>query len=296
MFRTALFAICSAVFLAGPLGAQNRAARAPAKFFFMHLSDPQLGMFDDNKSIDRDVANLRGAVAHVNRLKPAFVVFTGDLVNKPGDPKQLHAYLKGIRAIDPSIPVHSVAGNHDVENAPTAESLRWFREKIGPDREVFTRDNVWFLALNSSLFFKSDHCAGEADEQMAWLERTLGRAKTEKARQIVLFQHHPWFVGKPDEPADYHNIPEPRRSRCLKLLADTGVRATFAGHLHRNAETRAGAMEIVASGPVGKPIGNDPSGIRVVWVFEDRIEHAYYALDLVPERIALTGPVRRARI
>ena len=41
----------------------------------------------------------------------------------------------------------------------------------------------------------------------------------------------------------------------------------MAGHYHRNAEGRAGAMEMITTGPVGKPLGNgSQSGMRVVIV------------------------------
>ena len=58
---------------------------AAPPFFFIQLTDPQLGMFTDNKDFVQETANFEFAVAAVNRLKPAFVVITGDLVNKPGD-------------------------------------------------------------------------------------------------------------------------------------------------------------------------------------------------------------------
>jgi len=58
--------------------ASNRVSAAEP-FFFIQLSDPQFGMFTTNKEF------AQFAVATVNRLRPAFVVITGDLVNQPGD-------------------------------------------------------------------------------------------------------------------------------------------------------------------------------------------------------------------
>ena len=66
-----------------------------------------------------------------------------------------------------------------------------------------------------------------------------------------------------------------------------GVRTVFAGHYHRNAVARDGDLEMVTTGPVGKPLGADPSGFRIVIVTRDSIMHRYYALDSVPERLAL---------
>ena len=47
---------------------------------------------------------------------------------------------------------------------------------------------------------------------------------------------------------------------------------------------------MVATGPVGKPLGSDPSGLRVVWVFDDHLEHRYYALEAVPAEVPASGP------
>lgn len=45
---------------------------------FIQMSDPQFGMFTKNASFEHETVNLEFAIAHANRLKPAFVVITGD--------------------------------------------------------------------------------------------------------------------------------------------------------------------------------------------------------------------------
>src|SRR5678815_2656978 len=47
-------------------------------FFFLQLSDPQFGMFANDKNFVQETANHELAVATVNRLRPAFVIVTGD--------------------------------------------------------------------------------------------------------------------------------------------------------------------------------------------------------------------------
>jgi hypothetical protein len=44
---------------------------------------------------------------------------------------------------------------------------------------------------------------------------------------------------------------------------------------------------MITTSAVGQPLGSDPSGLRVVKVFEERIEHAYYGLDEVPDSVSL---------
>ena len=54
----------------------------------------------------------------------------GDLINKVGDPVQTAEYFRITGDIDPSIPVHAVAGNHDVGNEPTPETLAHYRARL----------------------------------------------------------------------------------------------------------------------------------------------------------------------
>ncbi|HEY0550024.1 MAG TPA: metallophosphoesterase, partial [Verrucomicrobiae bacterium] len=117
----------------------NFAARAAEPFFFIQLSDPQLGMFTGNKDFVQETANFEFVVATVNRLHPAFVVITGDLVNKPGDAAQIAEFRRIVGKIDAAIPVYNVAGNHDIENVPTPPTIAAYTNQFGNDRYTFQR-------------------------------------------------------------------------------------------------------------------------------------------------------------
>jgi predicted phosphodiesterase len=57
------------------------------------------------------------------------------------------------------------------------------------------------------------------------------------------------------------------------------VQIAFAGHWHRNSIAFDGEFQMVTSGPVGYPLGADPSGLRVVDVNDGGISHKYLPLD-----------------
>jgi serine/threonine-protein phosphatase CPPED1 len=266
----------------------SRAADEP--YFFIQLSDPQLGMFTENADFAQDAANFEFAVTAVNRLKPAFVVITGDLVHRPGDAAQIAEYRRIAGLIDRSIPVYHIAGNHDVQNVPTPESLAAYTKVFGADRYTFRHRGLFGIVLNSSLIHSPNQAPQELAEQERWLRTELARAKAEGARHIVVFQHHPWFLKSAGEPDQYFNIPTARRAPYLALFREFGVRYLFCGHYHRNAEARDGTIEAVTSGPVGKPLGGAQSGLRVAIVRDDRIEHRYYELGALPTRIDLAPP------
>ena len=65
----------------------------------------------------------------------------------------------------------------------------------------------------------------------------------------------------------------------MDLFKETGVSAVFSGHWHRNGFATYGDMELITTGPVGYPLGDDPSGFRIVRVREDELEHEYIPLD-----------------
>lgn len=268
----------------------SRLLAAAAPFYFIQLSDPQLGMFTNNRDFAQDAANFEFAVTAVNRLRPAFVVITGDLVHKPGDPAQIAEYRRIVGKIDRSIPVYNIAGNHDVENAPTPESLAAYKQIFGPDRYTFRHQGLVGIVLNSSVIHTPDKAPAELAEQERWLRAELGKAKAEGARHIVVFQHHPWFIKSANEADQYFNIPVARRAAYMAMFREFGVRYLFCGHYHRNAEAKDGEIENVTSGPVGKPLGGAKSGIRVAIVRDDRIEHRYFELGDLPVAIETNPP------
>ena len=64
-------------------------AAGSTPFFFLQLSDPQFGFMDNNKSISAETEAMNKAVTAINRLKPPFVVITGDFVNNSKSKEQI---------------------------------------------------------------------------------------------------------------------------------------------------------------------------------------------------------------
>lgn len=265
--------------------ASSRNAKNSNGFYFFQMSDPQFGMFTDNHGFEKETENFEKAIASANRLKPAFVIVCGDLVNRTGDTAQIAEYKRIAAKLDPSIPLYNVAGNHDVSNVPTAESLADYRKNFGPDYYTFQYKNLYGIVLNSSLVFDSSKSPQETAKQDAWLHATLEGTKKLKNKNIVVFEHIPWFINNPDEKNGYFNIPLETRKAYVELLKKYGVKYVFAGHLHKNAIGTDGNLTIVTTGPIGKPLGKDSSGFRIVTVTGDNFSYPYYSLDSIPESV-----------
>src|SRR5436190_20810077 len=162
------------------------ALTAAEPFFFIQLSDTQFGMYAKDENFAQETANFQFAVATINRLKPKFVVTTGDLVNKAGHAAQIAEYLRICSTIDRSVKVYHVAGNHDVGNEPTKELLEAYRRRIGRDYYSFQEGDLVGIVLNSQLIQHPEKAPSEFDAQETWLRSELARAR-DSARSISSF-------------------------------------------------------------------------------------------------------------
>ena len=280
-------------------------------YFFIQLSDPQFGMFAAFSGLDdatiedfrrkglhvrpapkttgfaEETALYEAAIAAVNRLKPDFVVTTGDLVNDPADSAQVAELRRITDTLDGGIPMRWAAGNADVGNTPTPGSLARYRERFGEDNYSFDHGDSRFIVLNSSVYFDASNVPDEWKALQDFLTATLKEARAAGSRHIVILAHHPLFLQHPDEEDTFAVIPKERRRVILDLLKSHEVSAYFAGHWHRNNYAADGDFQMVTSGSVGYPLGDDPSGLRIVKVYDDRIEHEYFAFDALPESVDL---------
>lgn len=259
----------------------------PFTSFFLQFSDPQFGMYTKDADFAQETVNFEMVVATANRLKPAFVIVTGDLVNKAGDAAQIAEYKRIAAKLDKSIPLYNVPGNHDVENEPTPESVAAYRKSFGADHYSFRSGSLAGIVLNSSLIHSPGKAEALASEQQKWLQTELARYRSSGAKHLVIFQHHPWFLKTDDEPDEYFNIPLARRTAYLDLFKQAGVRALVSGHYHRNAIARTGDIDMITTGPVGKALGGDTplSGIRVFIVRDEGLSHRFYSLGELPNTI-----------
>jgi predicted phosphodiesterase len=282
---------------------------------FMQLADPQFGLFARfsgqtteaiagfqarglniksaplTQGFSDETRLFEAAINIANTLRPAFVVVCGDIVNQWNDTAQAEEALRIGNLLDDGIDLHWVAGNHDVgaddgHTIPTPESLARYRSNFGADNYAFQHEKASFIVLNTAVLQHPEETPGELEAMMKFLEVELRAARTRQSHHMILFTHHPFFLKRPDENivSEAHlTIPIERRRPVLELLERYSVDAVFAGHWHRNNYTTGGNMEMVASGSVGYPFGDDPSGYRVVHLNNDGLKHDWYAMEELPD-------------
>ncbi len=256
-------------------------------FHFVILTDTQMGMYANDRDFVRETANYEFAAAGVNRLKPAFVIVLGDLVNKAGDAEQIAEFQRITKKIDPAIPVYLLPGNHDVGHEPTPESVEAYRKVFGRDYYSFRAGPLYGIVLNSTVIHTPRKAESVYREQLDWLKAELEEAKESGAKHVIVFQHHPYFIAEAQEPDQYMNISTERRKPVLELLHQYNVRYVFAGHVHKSSTGKSGDLEMTVTGPVSMPFGDEGSGIRLVEVTSDGVKHRYYEFGRMPDRLAI---------
>ncbi|NXS17542.1 CPPED phosphatase, partial [Mystacornis crossleyi] len=183
-----------------------------------------------------------------------------------------------LKNTDQDVPLVFVSGNHDIGNTPTRETIDDYCKNWGDDYFSFWVGGVFFLVLNSQLYFDSSGCSELRQAQDAWLDEQLAVAANQKCKHVIVFQHIPLFLSKPDEDHDYFNLDKSVRQEIMEKFHKAGVRAVFSGHYHRNAGGSYKGLEMVVSSAIGCQLGQDTHGLRVVVVTEEEVVHRYYSL------------------
>uniref|UniRef100_A0A8C8R536 Serine/threonine-protein phosphatase CPPED1 n=1 Tax=Pelusios castaneus TaxID=367368 RepID=A0A8C8R536_9SAUR len=265
-----------------------------APFYFIQGADPQFGLMkawalgdckNEGDEWEEEIKLTEQAVQAINQLdpKPKFFVLCGDLIHgMPGSQwrKDQEQDLKNVlKNIDGDIPLVFVSGNHDLGNTPTPETIDDYCKQWGDDYFSFWVGGVFFLVLNSQLYFDSSKCPELKKAQDEWLDAQLDVAEKQKCKHVIVFQHIPLFLQNPDEDHDYFNLEKSVRHELMEKFHKAGIKAVFSGHYHRNARGSYKDLEMVISSAIGCQLGEDTHGLRVVIVTAEKIVHKYYSLN-----------------
>ena len=251
------------------------------QFLFIQMTDPQFGFFSNNKEFSEETKLYEKAVEEINRIRPAFVVITGDLVNDKSNQSQWDEFRRITSLINPETKVYLTPGNHDIGQAPEKKDIDRYTSMFGEDRFSFGYRGCRFIGFNSCLI--KANTPGLEEDQFNWLRNKLESAG--RSKQTILFCHHPFFIKDPEEPVTYSNIDPETRAKYLTLFSEFDVEAVFAGHLHNNAEGSFGVTEMITTSAVGRPLGDAPSGFRIVQVTDNKIIDRYFSLDEIPDPV-----------
>lgn len=289
---------------------------------FIQLADPQLGMLRMDQDWAEEVTMLRLAVQHVNRLKPRFLLVSGDLTNVWPSREtasvvaaQAQSFKEALRDLDPTIPLVLQPGNHDVGQDPKFEDVKRYQENFGDDYFSFWVGGVLYVAVNSQYYHKlcvNAEAAQLRQAQEDWLESVLASEECKRAKHVVLLTHVAPFMGREDESHGHFNWSVEGRRWLLGLADRAKIKLILCGHYHGNCVVRSeGGVEVVTTSSCGgminwklppgemasaetfnfmECVGSPPvvcdsysSGLRIVRVGEHGIRHRFFELASVPK-------------
>ena len=257
----------------------------------MQVSDPQMGFYADNRDMAYETRTLTKTVEAINRLRPDVVVFTGDYVHNAADESQWTEFLRIVAEINPRIKTLYLPGNHDVRLEEGSVDVEPYTKHLGTDRFCVRVNGILLTGINSD--YLKDETRDPSKERISsggWPVRSKRKGP---AGHLLSSHTTRSFSGKSTNPDGYSTISPEKRRRYFELFRETGVQTVFTGHLHDNAETSYDNIGMITTSAVGRPLGDAPSGVRIIVIKDRTIIHRYYPLDEIPD--ARTGLIQALR-
>jgi len=291
------------------------------EYDFIQLADPQLGMLHWDKEWDEELLMLRLSIKQINKLRPRFLLISGDLINAfpSGDGanpvaagRQVASFKDVLRSLDPEIPIVLQPGNHDVGQTPNPDDVDRYCNRFGDDYFSCWVGGVFYISINSQYYMDCVNTPQLREAQDQWIMERLESGAARAAKHIVILSHVPPCMGDEDEKQGWSNWELSARGNILRAAERAGVKTWFCGHYHGNVEWRSReGMEIVVTGASGSAINwtcpaatvacqdrpdfmncvgrpavvadTSHSGLRVVRVRQDDIIHRWLTLSEVPD-------------
>lgn len=238
-------------------------------FTFVQMADPQLGM----AGYQHDSLNLVQAVRQINDMNPDFVIICGDLVHRASD-TSFNDFRKIISRLE--APCYLVAGNHDVENVPTLESLSYYRQHLSSDYYSFTHKGYNFIVVNSNLW--TAQVAGGSEKQDLWLKETVMKMAA-GGKPLIVAAHHPLFLADPEEEADYFSVPPGKRAELMDLFSECDWKGYLSGHTHKMFINDYQGVQMVSCEATSVNFDSSSPGFRIWNAAMDTLIHEFVPLD-----------------
>lgn len=185
-------------------------------FVYVHLSNPcftitpatpadgdAAAAVSTSVKTNNNAQQLRDSIAAINKLRPKFVVVSGNLTSlsvseEEAFTSQVEEFRKTMARLSDTIPVMYVPGASDVGHTPTPESLQLYRKRFGADYYGVWYGGVRYLMINSCLMIHRSAAPEEAALQDLWLWEEIEQCKL-CSTGVVVFSYHTWFHQSMDE-------------------------------------------------------------------------------------------------
>ena len=250
-------------------------------FYFIHYSDPQIGV---NGDLARQ--NMATAVGQINALtpQPRFLISAGDQANNPENFTLVQDQWRVCDSLFDllSIPVRVAPGNNDLgyedEGCWTPALLQAYRNFWGMDYYSFDSDSCHFIGLNSTLLdtYSGHACYSYSLSQDSFLANDLPNTPPASYRHLFMFFHFPLYQNSPAEGNSHNVVDRPRRDTVLADLIRYQAAAVFTGHWHMDWMNFYGPS-LLETGITTNQASN--CGYRIVKVLDNGVETFHVLLS-----------------
>jgi len=194
--------------------------------------------------------------------RPELVVHTGDVTHMTTDAGERTARLQAAKALLGKLGTELlvIPGEHDA----AADRGAAFQAVFGATHQARELRGVSMIALDNA----SDPRGALGDEQLAWLEREVGKVPAD--RPLLVFAHRPLFSLA--QPWDWFTQDGDRALAILDRHANTTV---FYGHIHQAHAHRTNAILHLATRSLVFPLPapmSQPAKAPMPWD-ADAVDH-----------------------
>lgn len=245
------------------------------QFTFIQITDIHLDALEEHRIF------FEKALREINKINPAFVIATGDLVLEAESATISQAeewydiYSDAIKNLD--VPVFNMVGNHDVVGIHYKKDIsiepgynkEMYRDYFGPTYYSFDWSSYHCIVLDPNEFLDGNQFYKIPDYQVEWLRKDLSYRE---GKPLLVFFHEPTMSWE-------------NRVEVLNLLNQHSTKM-FSGHWHMDILIDSqGITEQVTGALCGEWWRGDcsdgkPCGYRIVQAEGNNISSFYKAIGI----------------
>jgi len=254
------------------------------QFTFVQITDIHLDAIEEHKIF------FEKAIREINKINPAFVIATGDLVLEAervtiSQAKEWYdIYSESIKNLD--APIFNIVGNHDVVGIHYKKDIstepgynkEMYRDYFGPTYYSFDWSSYHCIVLDPNEFLDDNQFYKIPDYQIEWLQKDLSYRQ---GKPLLVFFHEPTITWED-------------RTEVLNLLNQHTTKM-FSGHWHMDALIDSQGIPEQVTGALcgewwrGDCMDGSPCGYRLIQVDEENIFSFYKGVG-IERQINITSP------
>lgn len=254
------------------------------QFTFVQITDIHLDAIEEHRSF------FEKAIREINKINPAFVIATGDLVLEAervtiSQAKEWYDIYSGLISTF-NIPVFNMVGNHDVVGIHYKKDVstepgynkEMYRDYFGPTYYSFDWGSYHCIVLDPNEFLDGNQFYRIPDYQVEWLRKDLSYRQ---GKPLLVFFHEPTITWED-------------RTEVLNLLNQHTTKM-FSGHWHMDILIDSQGIPEQVTGALcgewwrGDCMDGSPCGYRLIQIDEKNIFSFYKGVG-IERQINITSP------